>query len=51
MTFSDNQEDVEQTEEYTDEDYVAMMVAQGHFDTEVEEFLASSSTLDDVQDK
>jgi len=51
LIFPNNQEDVEQTEEYTDDDYIAMMVAQGHFDTGVEEFSTSSSTLDDAEDK
>jgi len=37
LTFPDNQEDVEQSDEYTDDEYFAMMVAQGHFDTEVED--------------
>ena len=43
LFFPDNQEDTEQVDEYTDDDYFAMMVAQGHFDTEVEDF----SYLDD----
>ena len=47
LNFPENQEAVEQSDEYTDDKYFAMMVAQGHFDTEVDDF----SNLDDADDK
>jgi hypothetical protein len=45
--FFGNQEVEEQPDDYTDDDYFAMIVAQGHFDTEVEDF----SHLDDSDTK
>ncbi len=47
LSLPDNQEDVEQLDQYTDDEYFAMMVAQGHFDTEVEDF----SNLEDADNK
>ena len=47
LSFPDNQDTAEHSNEYTDDEYFAMMVAQGHFDTEVEDF----SQLDDTDNK
>jgi len=45
--FFPDQDTAENSHEYTDDEYFAMMVAKGHFDTEVEDF----SRLDDADNK
>ena len=47
LTLPDTQDTAEYSNDYTDDEYFAMMVAQGHFDTEVEDF----SHFDDADNK
>ena len=46
LVFPDHNDDADAGDEYTDDEYLAMMVAQGQFDNEVADFIALPDTDD-----